>query len=334
MRVIEISKKTIHENLKNNIKYMGVIIVLNIALGIIVGTFNAILYNPQQNVNITALESELDLSLIDQDEAYFFNAFFKLKQKSQYLNAYLDYFTQVQLTSDSREKLNEVESELDLYDSERLSDAIRFYKNNPLALENQVESTICFYDDRIEIISDDKSNVYKKLNDVVEKNYTEDYKNEEQKKIESKIDSLDNEIGLYNNISNLLKTTDANTIQEKSVAAVELLKVNYSELNEIIQNFNKILKDISESENYEIIYNKRLISKYEKETTMKFYSEFTDEQIMNNTVNNAIIYAKSIEGLDVPKERFFSSIMFFALFGFVLAVFVGVIYKRKQYRWI
>lgn len=330
MRVIEISKKTIHENLKNNIKYMGVIIVLNIALGIIVGTFNAILYNPQQNVNITALESELDLSLIDQDEAYFFNAFFKLKQKSQYLNAYLDYFTQVQLTSDSREKLNEVESELDLYDSERLSDAIRFYKNNPLALENQVESTICFYDDRIEIISDDKSNVYKKLNDVVEKNYTEDYKNEEQKKIESKIDSLDNEIGLYNNISNLLKTTDANTIQEKSVAAVELLKVNYSELNEIIQNFNKILKDISESENYEIIYNKRLISKYEKETTMKFYSEFTDEQIMNNTVNNAIIYAKSIEGLDVPKERFFSSIMFFALFGFVLAVFVGVIYKRKQ----
>ena len=309
---------------------MGVIIVLNIALGIIVGTFNAILYNPQQNVNITALESELDLSLIDQDEAYFFNAFFKLKQKSQYLNAYLDYFTQVQLTSDSREKLNEVESELDLYDSERLSDAIRFYKNNPLALENQVESTICFYDDRIEIISDDKSNVYKKLNDVVEKNYTEDYKNEEQKKIESKIDSLDNEIGLYNNISNLLKTTDANTIQEKSVAAVELLKVNYSELNEIIQNFNKILKDISESENYEIIYNKRLISKYEKETTMKFYSEFTDEQIMNNTVNNAIIYAKSIEGLDVPKERFFSSIMFFALFGFVLAVFVGVIYKRKQ----
>ena len=330
MRVIEISKKTIHENLKNNIKYMGVIIVLNIALGIIVGTFNAILYNPQQNVNITALESELDLSLIDQDEAYFFNAFFKLKQKSQYLNAYLDYFTQVQLTSDSREKLNEVESELDLYDSERLSDAIRFYKNNPLALENQVESTICFYDDRIEIISDDKSNVYKKLNDVVEKNYTEDYKNEEQKKIESKIDSLDNEIGLYNNISNLLKTTDANTIQEKSVAAVELLKVNYSELNEIIQNFNKILKDISESENYEIIYNKRLISKYEKETTMKFYSEFTDEQIMNNTVNNAIIYAKSIEGLDVPKERFFSCIMFFALFGFVLAVFVGVIYKRKQ----
>lgn len=330
MRVIEISKKTIHENLKNNIKYMGVIIVLNIALGIIVGTFNAILYNPQQNVNITALESELDLSLIDQDEAYFFNAFFKLKQKSQYLNAYLDYFTQVQITSDSREKLNEVESELDLYDSERLSDAIRFYKNNPLALENQVESTICFYDDRIEIISDDKSNVYKKLNDVVEKNYTEDYKNEEQKKIESKIDSLDNEIGLYNNISNLLKTTDANTIQEKSVAAVELLKVNYSELNEIIQNFNKILKDISESENYEIIYNKRLISKYEKETTMKFYSEFTDEQIMNNTVNNAIIYAKSIEGLDVPKERFFSSIMFFALFGFVLAVFVGVIYKRKQ----
>ena len=330
MRVIEISKKTIHENLKNNIKYMGVIIVLNIALGIIVGTFNAILYNPQQNVNITALESELDLSLIDQDEAYFFNAFFKLKQKSQYLNAYLDYFTQVQLTSDSREKLNEVESELDLYDSERLSDAIRFYKNNPLALENQVESTICFYDDRIEIISDDKSNVYKKLNDVVEKNYTEDYKNEEQKKIESKIDSLDNEIGLYNNISNLLKTTDANTIQEKSVAAVELLKVNYSELNEIIQTFNKILKDISESENYEIIYNKRLISKYEKETTMKFYSEFTDEQIMNNTVNNAIIYAKSIEGLDVPKERFFSSIMFFALFGFVLAVFVGVIYKRKQ----
>lgn len=330
MRVIEISKKTIHENMKNNIKYMGVIIVLNIALGIIVGTFNAILYNPQQNINITALESELDLSLIDQDEAYFFNAFFKLKQKSQYLNAYLDYFTQVQLTSDSREKLNEVESELDLYDSERLSDAIRFYKNNPLALKNQVESTICFYDDRIEIISDDKSNVYKKLNDVVEKNYTEDYKNEEQKKIENEIDSLDNEIGLYNNISNLLKTTDANTIQEKSVAAVELLKVNYSELNEIIQNFNKTLKDISESENYEIIYNKRLISKYEKETNMKFYSEFTDKQIMNNTVNNAIIYAKSIEGLDVPKERFFSSIMFFALFGFVLAVFVGGIYKRKQ----
>lgn len=330
MRVIEISKKTIHENLKSNIKYMAVIVALNIVLGIIVGTFNVLLYNPQQNINITALESELDLSLVDEDEAYFFNAFFKLKQKSQYLNAYLDYFTQVQLTSDSRKKLNGVESKLDLYDSERLSYAIRFYKNNPLALENQVESTIYFYDDRIGIISDEKSTEYKKLNEVVKKNYTEDYKNEEQKKIESKIDSLDNELGLYNNISNLLKKTDANTIQEKSVAAVELLKVNYSELNEIIQNFNKALKEISENENYEIIYNKRLISKYEKETNMKFYSEFTEEQIMNNTVNNAVIYAKSIEGLDVPKERFFSSIMFFVLFGFVLAVCVGVIYKRKQ----
>ena len=40
---------------------MGVIIVLNIVLGIIVGTFNALLYNPQQNINIAALESELDL---------------------------------------------------------------------------------------------------------------------------------------------------------------------------------------------------------------------------------------------------------------------------------
>ena len=87
------------------------------------------------------------------------------------MNAYLDYFTQVQLTSDSRKKLKEVESKLDLYDSERLSDAIRFYKNNPLALENQVESTIYFYDDRIEIISDEKDNTYKKLNEVVNNNY-------------------------------------------------------------------------------------------------------------------------------------------------------------------
>mgnify|MGYP006922451235 CR=1 FL=1 len=39
------------------------------------------------------------------------------------------------------------------------------------------------------------------------------------------------------------------------------------------------------------------------------------EKVMANSKNNAIIYAKSVAGLDNGKERFFAIVTFFALFG-------------------
>ena len=114
--MIKISSNTIRKNLKSNLKLMGLIVSICIILGVLIGIGNAQLYQPEKKLDKTELESKINLADLDQNGAYYFNAFFLLKQKSDYLNAYLDYLTQVDLDSKSRKKLRSVEMRLKLYD--------------------------------------------------------------------------------------------------------------------------------------------------------------------------------------------------------------------------
>lgn len=58
--------------------------------------------------------------------------------------------------------------------------------------------------------------------------------------------------------------------------------------------------------------------------------ELSEEDIMNNRRNSAVIYAKSIAGLDMAKERVFSFLTFFMLFGVTVAFLYGFFYKVKK----
>ena len=59
----------------------------------------------------------------------------------------------------------------------------------------------------------------------------------------------------------------------------------------------------------------------------------SEEDIMNNRKNNAIIYAKSVAGLDMPQERFYTYITFFSIFGIAISFLYGAfadVNRRKN----
>lgn len=325
--MIKISSNTIRKNLKSNLKLMGLIVSICIILGVLIGIGNAQLYQPEKKLDKTELESKINLADLDQNGAYYFNAFFLLKQKSDYLNAYLDYLTQVDLDSKSRKKLRSVEMRLKLYDDTEWSEAFDFYKNTALSIDNQSDSTIQFYNKKIKALKEERKKEIEKLDETINGKYTEDYKEVQQKTSESKIIKIDQEIDIFENLVSLISNTNEAIIHENCLKANQILETNYQDLNDIVDVYNSTLESISNHENYEIIYNKRMLSRYEN-TNVKLNNHFDEEQIMKNNVNNAIIYAKSIEGLDMPMERFFSTLTFFCLFGVVIALIIGGIYDK------
>ena len=56
----------------------------------------------------------------------------------------------------------------------------------------------------------------------------------------------------------------------------------------------------------------------------------SEEDIMNNRKNNAIIYAKSVAGLDMPQERFYTYITFFSIFGIVVSFLYGALVNADR----
>ena len=79
--MIKISSNTIRKNLKSNLKLMGLIVSICIILGVLIGIGNAQLYQPEKKLDKTELESKINLADLDQNGAYYFNAFFLLNKK-------------------------------------------------------------------------------------------------------------------------------------------------------------------------------------------------------------------------------------------------------------
>ncbi|MFQ7102127.1 MAG: hypothetical protein ACLRQA_03715, partial [Anaerovoracaceae bacterium] len=135
---------------------------------------------------------------------------------------------------------------------------------------------------------------------------------------------------MFNRQINIIRNSTQEDIEETAEAADEVLKENVTTINTIIDDFNETLSEIAETDNYEIIYNKRLINDYFENAG--FNGELEQEDILNDQLGRAIIYAKSIAGLDISAERFFATITFFILFGVVFSVIIGAMRKPSADR--
>ena len=62
----------------------------------------------------------------------------------------------------------------------------------------------------------------------------------------------------------IIERIDKDEAEETAASADSILQENSNKLNNIIDDFNETLNDIAQNENYEIIYNKRLINDYLK----------------------------------------------------------------------
>ncbi len=326
MRIIEVTFNSILKNLKKNIKLSLIVFILCIVIGCIVGVINAKAYGPREDIKKESVEN-LSLSEISQNESYYYNAFWSLKSKSDYLNAYLQYLEQVTLEEESRESLWKVQEQLSQYD-DMLNSTILFFEENPITFNNMIEETISFYKEKNKILKSYQEEKRNKLDEVIKGNYTADYKASQQEKLCSDIERSDRNITVLNNIIQMLKDASYDEINYNTKKANETLAINYDKINEIIDAFNETMSEISDHESYEIIYNNRLLNEYEDEAGIS--NDIEKEDILVNQKDKAIIYAKSIEGLDIRKERFFATLTFFILFGLIVSVIIGAIYTPKK----
>lgn len=327
MRIIELRIKDIPCNIKKNYKLIIIIIVICMCIGIICGLISAKSYSPKDEVQVTQLQEHVDLNSIEKDGGYYYNAFFDLKEKNDYIQAYLRYFEQVDISNESRSLLEEVEKSLSEY-QERYDDAREFYEENAPVIFEKKEDTVEFYNEKIDDLEKNKKDNESKLQEVVNGNYTSDYKQSQQDNIASDISNLQNDIDMYNQQVSIIENSSQAEIEATAAAADSILQENCEQLNSIIDNFNDVLGSLAENENYEIIYNKRLINDYFE--AAGFNGEMEQEDILEDRLGRAVIYARSIAGLDLRNERFFATFTFFLLFGIVLGVIVGSVYKSPK----
>lgn len=332
MKIIKIDYRNCIENIKNNIKVMLLVFGICLVIGAIYGFIDAKLYSPKTEIEISQMQEHIDLDSIEKDEGYYYNVFFDLKEKNDYIKAYLRYFEQVDMSDESRSLLEEVEKSISEY-QESYDDAREFYEENAPVIFEKKEDAVKFYNEKIDDLEKDKKDNESKLQEVVNGNYTSDYKQVQQNNISSDISNLQNDIDMYNQQVSIIENSSQAEIEATATAADSILQENSEQLNSIIDDFNDALSTLAENENYEIIYNKRLINDYFE--AAGFNGEMEQEDILENQLGEAIIYAKSIAGLDIRNERFFAVFTFFLLFGIVLAVIVGAVYKapkgRKSY---
>lgn len=325
MKYREINFKDMYLNIRHNIKLIATVIIVSVMLGVIVGMIDARAYEPEKDINISQLQQNINLEDIPKDGGYYYYAFYQLKEKKDYLNAYLQYFNQVDINSTSREKLAEIEQDIIEYE-EMYNNAILFYEENAPTLYNKEELTIEFYSDQISLLIETKEKLERELNDVVSGRYTDNYKTSVQSKVSGRTNDINENIDLFNSQINIISSRTAED-QEMLSEANDILYNNVEYINRIVNDFNSTLESIAQEEQYEIIYNKMLINEYFSEKG--FCGELTTNEIMNNQLGSAIVYAKSIAGLDIPTERFLTMLTFFSLCGCSLALIIGAVHNSE-----
>lgn len=330
MNIIKISLDDIKNNFKTNYKLALKIIGICIFIGVICGLISAKTYHSNKVGDVPPVQEHLDFNLLEHNEAYYYNAFLALKEKHDYLAAYLEYFEQVDMSSESRILLDDIQEYLDEHETE-FQKAENFYKEEAPFLIRQKEKTISFYREIIDEREITKNNLENKLDEITNGKYTESFKDSEQSRLSKLIITVKADLKLFNNHISIIENRTNDEAQKVTETADCLLTENEATINETIDQFNVTMEKLAQKENYQIIYNKRLLNDYFEKAG--FNSSMQQEEILSNQKGKAIVYAKSIAGLDQKKERFFATVTFFMLFGIVVALIVGGTYpstKRKK----
>ncbi len=325
MKKIEISLELIIENMKKNIKVMIIIFLTILLIGLTFGIFTSVRYEYSRQ----QLEREpfVNVEEIQRDGGYYYKSVYSINKKKEVLGWYLFYFTQVEVSADSRIKLEDIRKEVQAYNNDYCKKLLRFYTENP-AEDNGLEKTKEFYIGKINDIESRLLRLEHELVNLEDQEIAKATKLEESTRINKKKLSLEENLILLNNYVEDLSVLNEHEIDANGKKLDTMIKENEERINDIVKKFNMTMAYIAENENYEIIYNRYIIDSYYDE--FSFEMSLEDEKILENKKNKAIIYAKSIEMLDMKKERFFAAVTFFIMFGAMTALIVGGLLKRDK----
>lgn len=317
MKIIKVSYENVKSNLKHNVKIMLVILSICLLIGCIIGGVNAAHYSPV-NYDNTQTQGTLTLDDIERDGAHYYNAFMQLKERYAYLSAYLECLERIELSKESKEIVVALRETISAYKN-TYNDAINFYCNEAPCIPGKEDSALNFYESKIKELERNTAKQEARL----------EYEEENRDAIIDYIVKIQERIELFHEHSDLIENRQGDATEAIANEADDILNTNYQELNTVIKSFDDSIAAIERLDRYEIEYCKRFFNDYAMETDLMITGALRKEIVLNDKKGQAIIYAKSIEGVDVKRERFSAIFMFFALFGVVISFLVGAFYCKK-----
>lgn len=330
MKGLDYSISDIKNNIKMNKKYMAFMFCACLFIGIIIGIINGKNYEqPRYELDDTIVQ-KICLDDLVKDESYYYEAIKEFSGKYSALNAYVMYLKQVALSNDNLEKLERFESKIEEY-KQSYTLLNKTYREEAPIICRKMEDTKEYIESHITSIQEQITSLDNRILTLKDTSFTENFVTISENSLLSAKSSLKNELAMWENQLRILQDINISELEKKNTGMDLLLLDSLDKFNGLIDEFNDYIKMIEAEENYDIVYNKYLLKSYLEEAGIT--GQMSEEDIMNNRKNNAIIYAKSVAGLDVPQERFYTYITFFSIFGITISFLYGAfadVNRRKN----
>ncbi len=317
MQSIEIGLNDIKNNLVRNKKRIIIIFVLIVLAGAVWGYIDMRLYKQEHyTVEDTAVQ-KIDLEHLPKDEAYYYSAFMELKEKSCGLNAYIQYLKQVNLSGESMKKVSDLEA-LSMEEQRTAMKVREFYvSEKPIICENP-DDTETFIKEKLEA----SKLRLKKAEGMLEELGDKAEKKDMKKKLYAEQD-----IAIWEDYQEWVKSIDSAEIRKVNSRMDLFLEEWMQSINSLTDQFNSLIAEIEAEEQYEIIYNPYLLREYSSMAGIT--GELDEEDAVNVKKTGALIYARSIAGVDSREERFYAVLTFSIILGAACSLLYGGLRNRK-----
>ena len=325
MKRREYSMRDLIDNFQNNLRRTGIIFIVLLIVSVSVSFGLSRMYTETDVDRDDTKVPFISLQQFKNDETFFYKTNFELKKMTDALNAYVEYLFQVDLNGTNREKLVDFQNEL-YVNQDFFDEVIGYYNHNtPIYIEN-LEAAEGFVDQHINELEDAIARIDKQLEEYDEYTFaSKSYISEKQKDLLSQKSMYEEELSVWDRQKQNLQEIDDEKVSFVNRQMEELLEQGVEIYNNLVEEFNQMIVSF-EDEQYDIIYNPYILDTYGSIAGLT--SEFEEEEIMNINKNSALIYAKSVAGLDSREERFFSYLTFGVLFSVVISALYGMFTKR------
>lgn len=326
MKYIELEWDDIRKNIQRNRGGIFIIFAVFFFAGILWGYIEMKSYRQEIYTAEDTIVQKVDLEHLERDESYYYSAFMELKEKSCGLNAYIQYLKQVNLRANSLTKVLELEA-LSLEEQKILRKMQEFYISEKPIICNDIDRTQSFVQTKLEA---GRNKVERAEQTVLEteKSFTRDFSKEEQEKALGLKLYAQEEVRIWESYLKKIENLDLNKSQETNVYMDQLLEEGMESINNLVEKFNDLIISIEAEEQYEIIYNPYLLSEYSN--MVGIVGELYEKDVVNEKKNEALIYARSIAGVDSREERFYAVFTFSILLGTAFSLLYGTLRNRES----
>lgn len=321
MKTITITRETICNNLKNNYKAAVIIFALCLIIGVVTGAYQARSYEPESFVVNVDINSPVYLTDYPESEHQIYDLYNSIKTNADCLETYYQYLMHISVSEESRVI---IEQAADDYNDFYYRDILEFtdsFTDAPAAAEGYLLETKDYYRQKAEDYDEFIESDTLRLEDVLNGAYSQNYKETFQGRIEPSIARNRKVSESLKKIASGLEGLSDSELQKNREAFYNQAEYLSKRVNEEGAILDELLRDLASKENYELMYNKYLLPD----------AAFGDinEEVMSDRLGEAILYARSVEGIDKKKERFCASVLFFVMFGVTISILFGALHEKK-----